>query len=249
MTLVIIGILTATMTPVLTSRARRARVRATEQELAQLADAQERVAMDTGFFVRLYVLDDVIGGDGISNSDPENIVDGTRDNDVSDTLNPHSQPQLIFIDVDAPVNQAELAAGGNELYDIFITNETDFGWHGPYLNWKVDNNNNDWPDDPYGSDYIFFTERGILSPKYFDAAQGLSFTLPRDFNDAAFEKEGPQFSLTNSERAPADVFDRPTILSLGPNGLPGDGSADFDDNGPGNYGKGDDIFRHFGGIF
>ncbi len=38
------------------------------------------------------------------------------------------------------------------------------------------------------------------------------------------------------------IFDRPTLLSLGPNGLPGAGTTDASDG----YGKGDDIIYSFG---
>jgi hypothetical protein len=40
------------------------------------------------------------------------------------------------------------------------------------------------------------------------------------------------------------VFDRPTILSLGLNGLPGDGTGPTNLNG-GQFGQGDDMFRQF----
>lgn len=244
---IIIGILTAILTPTLTKRMAETRLRAAELELEDLVNAMERVSIDTGYFFRLYVLDDVQGGDNIANTDPASVIDGTDDEDATLGVNPHTEPSKIFID---PVSQ-DFLVNFEDKFDKFQEDEIVFGWAGPYLNWKRDANSNDWPDDPWGNDYLLFTKVGGLFPKHFDLPN-TTIAQPILGDDEIFDDDGPQFTPNGSTslfRAPADdIFDRPTVLSLGPNGLPGDGSGvtnDIEDTG--NYGKGDDIFRHFGG--
>ena len=56
--------------------------------------------------------------------------------------------------------------------------ERKFGWLGPYVNWKRDINHNDWPDDPWGNDYIFFTRQGGMFPKHFEDPVGGTTVIP-----------------------------------------------------------------------
>jgi prepilin-type N-terminal cleavage/methylation domain-containing protein len=230
--LVIITILVSILVPVVISRSRQARIGAARSDLQSLADALERAAVDTGYYFRLYVLDDRAGGDGIPNEDPLDTFDGTDDIAISIA---HSSPTRIFIEPSTG-NFTGAGVGSTAPTDLFIrftSNETAFNWLGPYINWRQDSNFNDWPDDPWGSDYIFFTRSGGLFP-----ATGLpdleapptAGTVPDD----QFVIDGPGGIL-------ARIFDRPTVLSLGPNRLPGDGTA------AARYGTGDDIFVSFGG--
>jgi hypothetical protein len=103
-------------------------------------------------------------------------------------------------------------------------------WKGPYLNWPRDVNQNDWPDDPWGNDYLFMTRLGMLYPPDPTAVSGNTTTD----HSYAFQTSGP-----NGEPL-AGHFDRPTFVSLGPNGIPGDATNP-------NYGFGDDLVRSFGG--
>ncbi len=112
-----------------------------------------------------------------------------------------------------------------------LTTETDFGWVGPYITWKKDANNNDWPDDAWGHDYIFFTRVGALF------APGLGF------DDDKFHRDTSELPGGGTDDLFA-LFDRPTILSVGPDGQPGDGTDTDTTNDI--YGLGDDIFRSFG---
>ena len=118
--------------------------------------------------------------------------------------------------------------------------EEEFGFFGPYLNWKRDINGNDWPDDPWGNDYIISSRRGGLFPKRM-SSPGVPDTADTDPPDDEFIRT-PRLGPTGAE---VDGFDRLTILSLGPDGLPGDGN--LNPNGDGVYGTGDDIFVHVGG--
>jgi prepilin-type N-terminal cleavage/methylation domain-containing protein len=234
-TMAIIGILTLILVPVVGSRTRTARLRAAEQDLENLANGLERAAIDTGYFFRIYVLDDLgIQGDGIPNNNlnPSLFPPAARDRVdtlADEILNP-LHTSNIFIDL----NTFQFLANFTNLYTTITADtpftESTFGWNGPYVNWSRDLNYNDWPDDPWGSDYLFFTRRGALGPLETD-----------------FVTSGVRMDLGNNQTRtlPADalVFDRPTVLSLGPDGLPGDGG--LNPAGNGDYGTGDDIYRKF----
>ena len=93
---VIIGVLTAIILPVYVSRAEEARLTAARADLESIATAQQQAAIDTGYFFRLFVLDDVLGGDAIPADDLVNDrIDGIADEILrNDALN---MPQ-IFVD-------------------------------------------------------------------------------------------------------------------------------------------------------
>lgn len=228
-TAAIIGVLVLIMTPVLTSRAREAKIRAAESDLEHLADAQERAAIQTGYMYRLYVLDDTLGGNAFSNEQPsKDPLDGILDEKFNKFLGGAvpvpAQATRFFIDT---TTQAIAGASFNlytQLASSPPNSESAFGWAGPYINWHRDANDNDWPDDPWGVDYLLFTRAGALSPYETD------FVL-LDLHVTNAGRTGIMAGFTN-------IFDRPTLLSLGPNGLPGDGSGSL-------YGTGDDITRSF----
>lgn len=233
-TMLIIGVLVLTLMPTLTNRSQQAKIASAEQEVRILADAEERLGIDTNYYGRLYVLDDVDRpGDGIFNDDPENLIDSLHDETSTATgTTVHTEIETIWISL-----SSEDFVADPDLTDEFRDNPTGFGWQGPYVTWKRDINGNDWPDDPWGNDYIFFTIAGGLFPAP-DYDTG-------DLDDE-FVDEGPEFFADDgtSESLSALVFDRPTILSLGPDGVPGDGTREADGN---SYGAGDDIFVQFGG--
>jgi hypothetical protein len=144
--------------------------------------------------------------------------------------NVHTSPERIFIRTETE----DFDANFQQRFADLIRNETAFGWRGPYIaDWKSDVNFNDWPDDPWGNDYLLFTRVGGLYPNH-----GLAGVPQSGVPDS-------QFVVTGPNGVDARIFDRPTILSMGPDGLPGDGSAS--PNGDGVYGMGDDIFIMFGG--
>jgi prepilin-type N-terminal cleavage/methylation domain-containing protein len=228
---IIISILVSIIFVVYTSRAAEARVAATLADLDALKTAQEHAAIDTGYFYRLYVLDNVAGGDGLGPDQPTDRIDGVRDEQFRlDALN----PTLLFVD---PVNQNLIQ--NTAIYQRLIANESSFNWNGPYVN--VPRKAGDTPPriafppgpdrpptgspiDPYGSPYLFFTKEGLLK-----------------------EPEGifvSTFTAANGNNYSTLIFDRPTILSLGLNGLPGDGSGPANITG-GQFGQGDDLLRQF----
>lgn len=230
-TVLILSVLTLILTPTVTTRIAQAKVVSATTELKILAAAEERLALDTEYYARLYLLDDVTdNGDGIRNEDSTGVIDGTDDETTTATgAAVHTNVEEIFI----AISSENFVATAN-FTDNFRADEESFGWHGPYVNWKSDDNDNDWPDDPWGNDYILFTRVGGLFPlpAYTGAADDSSFV-------ATFEFTADDTGTTESTSAV--VFDRPTILSLGPNGLPGNGNS-----GAG-FGEGDDVFLSFGG--
>jgi prepilin-type N-terminal cleavage/methylation domain-containing protein len=211
--LIIIGILIAVIVPVLSSRSREAKQRAAMSDLEHIQDAQERAAVDTGFFYRLYVLDDDWAGDGYGFGDPSDIRDGLMD-EAANRI--YQNPRNIFIDFQT----GEFLINADTFYDnnIRAANETAFNWHGRYVSWQRDTNRDDIGDDPWGNDYLFFTKAGLVYEPNGEIRQ--TYT----------GGDGTSHDTT--------VFDRPTVLSLGPDGLPGSGAGT-------NFGTGDDLKRQF----
>lgn len=240
-TFIIIGILTLILTPVISNRANEARVTAANRDIEHLKDALERVQIDTGYFVRMYALNDTGGdGDGIAATDPLDRLESLSDNTITSN-NIYDSPSSIFI---SGTTQDFVSASNQPR--ILALVETNYTWLGPYIaEWRRDVNNNDWPDDPWGNDYLFFTVKGVLYPPIQPGASG---ELDQDFSDA-FQIEGPNPDDISTINADALVFDRFVVLSTGPDGLPGDGTNTLpSNNGLGQYGMGDDLYRSFGGV-
>ena len=213
---IILGILVAIIVPRLATRTELARQKAAQVDLENIQNALERAAIDTGYYYRLYVLDDTPGGDGIGFDDPNDIIDGVRDEGLN---NVHLNPREIFIDIQTGAFKPNF----DYLYNLLTANETAFGWNGPYINWNRDLVDSDGmptkdniPDDPWGHNYLLFTEQGlVLEP------------------DGVIEKG----TYLNSDTT---IFDRMTLMSLGPDGLPGDGTVVGS-----RFGAGDDLVRQF----
>jgi prepilin-type N-terminal cleavage/methylation domain-containing protein len=237
---IIMSILAAIIIPRLATRAEMARQKTALTDMQHIQDAEERAGIDTGYFYRIYVLDDTPGGDGRKSyfppqhpsGDLNEVNDGVRD----EYLNDYGSNTQLFIDTRTGQFEANYAT----LYSRLTENETTFGWAGPYVNWNRDfaaflqrgdtlpagtrtDLPDDIPDDPWGNDYMLFTGAGLV-----------------------LEPEGQiatQFTAKNNQTYDTLVFDRPTLLSLGSNGLPGDGSAPGTDGG--RFGRGDDLIRQF----
>jgi prepilin-type N-terminal cleavage/methylation domain-containing protein len=212
---IIMGVLVAIIVPRLATRTELARKKAAMADLENIQNSLERAAIDTGHYYRIYVLNDVPGGDGIGWGDPNDIVDGVADEELNLS---HNNGRQIFIDLD----EGDFRPNYDTLYTLLASNETAFNWNGPYINWNKDEVDSDGapipddiPDDPWGHNYLLFTSLGlVLEP------DGIIQTGTHMGSDV-------------------EVFDRTTLLSLGPNGLPGDGVAGS------RFGTGDDFVRQF----
>jgi prepilin-type N-terminal cleavage/methylation domain-containing protein len=228
--MIIISILTLVMMPTITNRSNQARMTAAQHDMQALAEAESRASIDMNYYVVPWRLNNVIGSP----------VARQNTGNTTQALDPYTNYNDMFINtitLDIPGNV-------NQIHDSFVDNETDFGWRGPYVNFRRFDEQVNWPQDPWGNEYILFTKAGILfAPDPGEAALQVEF-----------ETSGPTYTDIDGNPAPAinnidGVFDRPTWISLGPNGLPGDGSTPVNDETDfGFYGNGDDLVLSFEGF-
>jgi prepilin-type N-terminal cleavage/methylation domain-containing protein len=226
---IIIAILVSMIVVVYSNRAAQARITAAQSDVDAIQNAEQHIAIDTGYFFRFYALDDVIGGDGVSPDQwnpatpPTDVTDGIRDEALR-TVNTNALD--LFVDVKTG---DLLPQGDTVIFPRLALSETAFNFNGPYLNYtrkygaKIPPANNTMvvglPLDPWSQPYLFFTAKGLI-----DEANGVM--------------EGPTTTRFGGSHNTL-VFDRPTVLCLGPNNLPGDGGPTS------NFGEGDDIFKQF----
>lgn len=227
--IIIIGILVSIAIPIIANRTKQAREARAMQDLEHIASAQERVAIDTSYYVRLFMLNDTV---------TRNFTSWTRE-DPNDTVHAYdsagyfeNQDQLF---IDPQTGDLVTPTVGAQLLLQLQSNETNFNWQGPYLNWQKDIHDystsaiddgglpDGIPDDPWGNNYLLFTRVGLVLEPQGVIVANANFPL----NDS------PLLATAT------DVFDRITVVSLGPNGLPGDGQGS-------SLGTGDDYVRSFG---
>lgn len=243
--IIIIGILVTVLLPVVSSRSEQARIARVQQDLQTIGDAQERIAIDMGYYVRLFAVNDVLRGDGVAYNralpaDVTDRADGMTDYQtvVAQTFLQFPTNNSLFIDTRtggfAGVNRDELIGrllASESRYDGTVI------WNGPYMNFQKDRNRyagdvarDGVPDDPWGNNYMLFTRAGVFLEPNGTLETGLAVLTTGGFT------AGTAYNAL-------DVFDRPTVLSLGPNGLPGDGIVGGLN---GVFGKDDDYTRPFG---
>lgn len=234
---IILGILVSIVTVVYTNRAADARLSAAREDLSSIVSAQEHAVIDTGYYFRLYVLNDTPDGDNIGTGLANDRVDGIQDEDIHGP--PIANNTQLFIQPgyaqDASSRDGEFvaAAVADNLWQRLDSDSQAFGWKGPYINFTrytglippaiaVTTTYGEgefqppppgMPLDPWGNPYIMFTQKGVVRE--------------------------PDGVIDNQTRYV--VFDRPTVLSLGPNGAPGNGLTSAEPN----YGQGDDLYKQF----
>jgi len=215
---IIIGILVAIIIPVLLRRTEEARVASAESDLEHLQAAEERAYLNTQWLYRFYVLDDVPGGDGVYAPGNPNDIDGVRDEQYNITV---TEPTRMFIDYRTGDFDTTRYAS---LYNRLSRDETEFGWAGPYINYqRMKVNEADLPLDPWGNEYMMFTRKGLVNMRTGVVDRFYSFIAD----------DGSSVPLF------VPFFDRTTVLSMGPNGTPGDGTP------AARFGTGDDLLRQF----
>jgi hypothetical protein len=150
---------------------------------------------------------------------------------------PYLHPTQMFIDPES--NSLLNAAASETLYNNLVF-ETLY-WGGPYYTIHRDEaytdqddeanppHLHDMPNDPWGNDYVFFLGRRTRNNRVL--SEGGCLVEP----DGGVLQQVEWFGGKIYE---ARRFDRPTILSMGPDGAPGDGGTEF--------GEGDDLYRSFG---
>jgi type II secretory pathway pseudopilin PulG len=261
----IIAILVGIAVPVLRNRAKQARIAATLSDLESLADAQQRLAIDAGVYIRLFALDDIWidrnAGDGLAlaiPNDPDDTFDALQE-ELLGTANyyyeptkgsdPEDVPGDLFINPTTQdlidVNDAAPLWNRLTVFSPSVT-ITSLVWHGPYMAWQKDSDVlsveaiigrplnpgesalDDIPDDAWGNNYLFFTALGLINEPEGVLEEDTITVEEALGKDTAANAGGDEYDT--------DLFDRPTILSLGPDGLPGD----IDNR---NFGAGDDQTR------
>jgi prepilin-type N-terminal cleavage/methylation domain-containing protein len=222
--LIIISILSAMVILIASQRAAEARLRAAQADMRMIAEAEQQAAIDSGYFLRLYVLDDLTGpGDGISPGAANDILDAIEDED-GNTRNIDGDVYAIVPELGSLFRQG--SANPGDLLDrsnlFTVENETRLGIGLPYISYpreftdEATGINYNVPSDPWGMPYLLFTRQGAI----IDVDTVFSGT-PAGSSPALVDPLTVQGAPSNPYDA--TIFDRMTIVSFGPDGLPGDG--------------------------
>ena len=233
--LAIIGLLATIAIPVYLNKMETARIRTAQDECKEIAQAEEQCAIFHGFYVPIQLLDN------ISEEDAGAAVVRVP---PADSLANELTGNILLIDpFRRAIDQAQL--GQLSLADVQIARVNDMvqGWQGPFLNAQrvfrdpqkvrtgITTNNSDdvrrdFPVDPWGQPYRFFSPIGIIG------TLAHIVDLDQIFNDSF--SDGRIRDVTT-----IDPFDRYAIVSYGPNGVLDAAGNAFND----------DIFYEFGMVF
>ncbi|MDX1973789.1 MAG: prepilin-type N-terminal cleavage/methylation domain-containing protein [Candidatus Sumerlaeia bacterium] len=233
---IIIGILAAILIPLISNRTQQARIASAESDLERIGTALSQLAIDTGYYSRIFLLNDISGAAAATPLDnPDGIIfDNTQGLTVTGNYFQNISNNLFILAEGENVGQFVPPNRNSNLIDLLQTDETEFNWNGPYINWQKDNNAyaawpsaspDGLPDDPWGNNYLLFTREGLVLEPEGEIVTSTTFPLDN--------------ANINGGSVNCQVFDRLTILSLGPDGAPGSAAE------PG-LGRGDDIVRQFG---
>lgn len=216
--LAIIGLLATIAIPVYVNRIEQAKIRVAQQEISEIAKAQDIVGISHGYYVPLQMLDDLPANR--STSDPK---DDSLDN----------ENDLYLIDLSRSL-QDQLSGNQDRLNDFTsvtkVANLYNY-WQGPFLNpqrvYTGDAANNDpnqisntnirldYPLDPWNTPYRLYSPLGIVGT---------------NANQNTFVSGGvlANFSFSDGRLTTSDDrFDRYAIVSFGPD-READASGDLD---------------------
>jgi prepilin-type N-terminal cleavage/methylation domain-containing protein len=202
--LVILALLAAIAIPVFVHRAEEAKIRGTQQEVREIASAEELCGLTHGIYIPLQVLD--------------NIPNDTSNAQYADEI--RNETNVYVIDTLTPVinqitNQPRLDDNTAKMRRVREN------WQGPFLNPKrvfesastgITLTRRDFPLDPWGQPYRMYSPIGIVG----SAAENLT-----QFDNDSFSNG----RLTTTDRR----FDRFTIVSFGPDNEPGNLTDPGDD--------------------
>jgi len=197
--LVIIGILSTIAVPVYINQAERARVATAHLEVRELAQAMEACGITHGRYVPLQVLNDLPGTTAQQGSGNSDVI--------------QDETALDAINFDLATQQLTNFAISNPLLSITSTDPRTVtmvkNWAGPFINFQrvyvpvghTPNtvNKSDFPLDPWGNPYRFYSPIGIIG-----STNNIEPYAQSDFDGA----------LTTQD----DRFDRWAIVSWGPDG-------------------------------
>lgn len=143
--IIILGILTALVIPRLQTRADEARIQAARSEMRELAKAEQNCELDTGYYVKLRVLNDIPGYS-------DSTTMGWRE------LGIKSEPYPYAIDTDG--GWALIGGSYADLSNL---------WKGPYINFQRAEIISGDPIDPWGQPYALLTPKFIIyGETYYD---------------------------------------------------------------------------------
>jgi prepilin-type N-terminal cleavage/methylation domain-containing protein len=233
--MLILGLLATIAIPVYTRRQEDARIRVAISECREIAHAEEQVAVLHGFYVPFQLLDDLP-------PPPFNTTDPNRESLDNDNQS------LLLID---PFVRATDQISGNPQQAALRQWQTDFdtrvynmvrNWNGPFINFQrfyYGNDPNvtpgtqsylsstikfeDYPLDPWGNPYRFYSAEGIIGTSALTWDPGAN---TQSFSDG---------NLTTTDRR----FDRYAVVSFGRDGK-------SDTVAPVNVNNPNDIFYLFG---
>jgi prepilin-type N-terminal cleavage/methylation domain-containing protein len=241
--LIIISILVSMVILVASQRTAEARLRAAESDMRIIAEAEQSAVKDFGYFLRFYVLDDITGDLPSGSTDPTPTFGPKDPNDIFDLLiqeqlndrNPDGEQYGIEPDFGSlPSSTTSTQAGGlrpaNTLVNS-VVRESTLGVLLPYISFRreyTDDAGNYFnvPMDPWGNPYVIMTRQGFINDigsTLFTPDQGL---IPA----------GTAVNVAGTGAFATDRFDRFTIISFGPDAVPGDGGIAGT-----NIGEGDDL--------
>ncbi|MCX7019507.1 MAG: prepilin-type N-terminal cleavage/methylation domain-containing protein [bacterium] len=205
--MVIVGLLATIAIPVYINRMEESRVKLAQGECKQIADAEDQCALIHGFYVPFQILNalphpqnQTRNGDTIRNQpNPSSIY----------LINPLIRPNYQI------GSQWTLNDGinGNNARVTLMVNY----WEGPFLNlhrvyvqqgFNPVNNYNyyDFPLDPWGNPYLFYSALGIIG-QYISSGNFTNLTI--NFSNG---------QLTNLDQR--NYIDRYAVVSYGHDGLP-----------------------------
>lgn len=223
--LVIISILALIAVPVYTNHAAMARKATAQAECTSLAQAEEACAAIHGFYVPLQLLNDLPGKAGVGNLSADADAIGNENS-------------VFLIDTDQDIlNLAQLSIGNTTNPKVLnLLNN----WGGPFVNYQKffigtaassdpqdifgNLNRQDYPLDPWGNPYRFYSPRGIVGSQA--ASNDPNVWASISFSDG----------LINEAE---DRFDRYAVVSFGPDGVANNRSN------PRNV---DDVIYYFGKV-
>ena len=201
------------------NRGEKAKTAVAMNEMREIAKAIQACIRDTGYYVRLSVLNDpngaYPGGDPMGKSKPH--LRGILD----------EAPQSLLISVD-----------GGQLADAALGKSTGFwlNWNGPYINYHRDSldedgngtfepdkyEQDDVPEDPWGGEYILWTGGGLngfFVPDGWDGNSKL-WGVPGAYPVLNL-RIGGQIFQARWQDPPL----RAMLICTGPNGIPGPDSG------------------------
>jgi prepilin-type N-terminal cleavage/methylation domain-containing protein len=243
----IIGLLATIAIPVYLTRMEAARIRTAQLECKEIAQAEETCAIFHGFYIPIQLLDDLRQDD---RSGPGVSFTATPPADsLENEFQSGNASNIFLIDPFVRASVQELGVyptpGGQfHLSDTTVARVADLvnKWQGPFLNVQRkyknplitnavpgrDDVRRDYPMDPWGQPYRFFSPIGPIGSTALVTDPNLMFN--DQFSDGR---------IVMGSSSVDDPFDRYTIVSFGPNqALDLPGSA-----------LNDDIFYEFGTVF